>query len=403
MTHIILFDNEIRDHLLPLTYLRPVSLLRVGTLTIKEKWERQLGLSASFLTQDYLTEKYPMNYGENNFLINGTVMPTPELVSLIRQMEPSEALLQEGELIAARLDGTQVEQLVNDEDFGELAGFELKNIELLKLNRLTDIFHLNGQAIAADFKLLTKGRSSAPLSSTNTLIGPSDQLFIEEGAVIECASLNTKNGPIYIGKDAEVMEGSRVRGPFSMGERSQLKMGAKVYGPTTLGPYCKVGGEVSNIVMQANSSKGHDGYLGNSVLGEWCNIGADSNSSNLKNTYEEVRLWNYTSERFEPTGHQFCGLILGDHSKTAINAMLNTGTVVGVCSNIFGPGFPRNFIPSFSWGGSHGFTTYRTSKAFDMIERVMERKGKKLSVQDRLILLRVFEETAKFRRWEKQQ
>jgi UDP-N-acetylglucosamine diphosphorylase/glucosamine-1-phosphate N-acetyltransferase len=249
--------------------------------------------------------------------------------------------------------------------------------------------------------LITAGRKSAPLSGSNQLIGPADRLFIEKGAEVECAILNTKNGPIYIGRNALVMEGAMIRGAFAMGEDSVLKMGAKIYGATTLGPGCKVGGEVNNSVFQANSNKGHDGYLGNSVLGEWCNIGADTNCSNLKNTYEEVKLWNYPAGRFVGTGLQFCGLILADHVKVGINTMFNTGTVVGVAANVFGTGFPRNFIPSFSWGGPQGYSTYRTTKAFAMMERVLERRQQELSVQDRLILLRVFEDTAKYRDWDK--
>ncbi len=401
MTQVILFDNEVRDHLLPLTYLRPVGALRIGILTIQEKWQRHLGLPVSYLTQDYLAEKYEIDYGEENYLINGSVLPTPKLIGLIRQMEVNEAYLIGGELIAAKLSGTQINQMVNDEDFGDLSGVELRAEDIFKINRTHDIFSRNDEALRLDFELLTKGRSSAPLSSTNTLIGPADQLFIEEGARIECATLNTHAGPIYIGKDTLIMEGCLVRGPFAMGEESVLKMGAKIYGATTMGPACKLGGEVKNVVLQANSSKGHEGYLGDAVIGEWCNIGADSNNSNLKNTYEEVRLWNYPEERFVPTGLQFCGLVLGDHSKVGINTMFNTGTVVGICANIFGPGFPRNFVPSFAWGGASGFSTFRTGKAFDMMERVLARRKKELSVQDRLILLRVFEETAKYRRWEK--
>lgn len=402
MTKVILFDNEIREQLLPLTYLRPVGALRVGILTIQEKWERHLGLPVSFLTQDYLAERYPMNYGETNYLINGSVLPTSQLVRLIQQMGDNQAYLLEGELIVARLSGEQVEQLVNDEDFGELAGIDLGNTEMLKINRLTDIFQRNDAALRSDFNLLTKGRSSAPLPPSNTLVGPPEALFIEPGARVQCAVLNTTDGPIYIGREAEIMEGSLLRGPFAMGEHAVLKMGAKIYGGTTLGPWCKVGGEISNVVFQGYANKAHDGYLGNSVIGEWCNIGADSNSSNLKNTYEEVKLWNYLEEKFLPSGTQFCGLIMGDHSKCGINTMFNTGTVVGICANIFGAGFPRNFVPSFSWGGAQqGFTTYRATKAFETMERVMARRKKELSVQDRLILLRVFEETARYRSWEK--
>ncbi|MCB0636475.1 MAG: GlmU family protein [Lewinella sp.] len=404
MTNVILFDNEIRDHLLPLTYLRPMGALRVGLLTIQEKWRRHLGLPVSFLTQDYLAEKFPMEYGDSNLLINGSALPTSQLVRLITQMSENQAFLLDGELIAAKLSGEQVEQLVNDEDFGELAGIDLHDTEMLKINRLPDIFQHNDAAIRSDFALLTKGRKSEPLPSSNRLIGPAEALFIEPGARVEGATLNTTTGPIYIGREAEVMEGALVRGPLGMAEHAVLKMGAKIYGATTLGPYCKVGGEVNNVVFQGYANKAHDGFLGNSVIGQWCNLGADSNCSNLKNTYEEVKLWNYPEGRFMPTGTQFCGLIMGDHSKCGINTMFNTGTVIGVSSNIFGSGFPRNFVPSFAWGGAnHSYSTYRTSKAFETVERVLARRGKEFTVQDRLILLRVFEETAKFRGWEKKQ
>lgn len=401
MPHLILFDNETREELLPLTYTRPVADLRVGILTIREKWSKTTGFTTSFLTQDYLTEKFPMEYGDENILVNGALMPTPQMLRLITQLEFSEALLLNGELLAAKLSGKQIEQLTNDEDFGELKGREVGNTDVLKLSALHDIFSLNQIAIEADFELITKGRTSQPLGPSNKLIGPSSQLFIEQGAEVSCSILNTQKGPIYIGKNALIMEGCMVRGALAMNENAVLKMGAKIYGPTTLGPNCKVGGEVNNIVMQANSSKGHEGYLGNSVLGEWCNIGADTNSSNLKNNYEEVKLWNYPSGRFKTTGLQFCGLIMGDHSKSAINTMFNTGTVIGVCANIFGTGFPRNFVTSFSWGGPQGFTTYRTEKALSTMERVMARKNKQLSVEDRLIILRIFEDTAQYRRWEK--
>lgn len=401
MAHLILFDNETRDHLLPLTYTRPVGALRVGILTISEKWERVMACPVSFLTQDYLSEKFEMDYGEENYLINGSLLPTPQMVRLIKQLDYSEAILLDGELLATKLRGEQIEQLIKDEDFGELSGYEAKNTDILKLRGVYDIFHLNQAAIEADFALLTEGRTSAPLSDTNRLVGPTDQLFIEKGATVECAILNTQNGPVYIGRNALVMEGSMIRGAFAMGEGAVLKMGAKIYGATTLGPGCKVGGEVNNVVFQADANKGHDGYLGNSVIGQWCNIGADTNCSNLKNTYEEIKLWNYLEERFVKTGLQFCGLIMGDHTKVGINTMFNTGTVVGVAANIFGDGFPRNFIPSFAWGGASGYSTYRTSKAFEMMERVLERRGVDLTVQDRLILLRVYEDTAKYRRWEK--
>ena len=401
MAHLILFDNETREHLLPLTYTRPVGDLRLGILTIREKWERVMSCPASYLTQDYLTEKFEMNYGEVNYLVNGSLLPTAQMVRLIQQLDFSEAILLDGELLATKLTGEQIEKLIKDEDFGDLSGYEAKGTEILKLRGVYDLFHLNQAALEADFELLTAGRTSEELSDTNRLIGPRDQLFIEKGAKVECATINTENGPVYIGRNALVMEGALIRGGLAMCEGAVLKMGAKVYGATTLGPYSKVGGEVNNVVFQAYSNKGHEGFLGNSVLGHWCNIGADTNCSNLKNTYEEVKLWNYPAQRFVKTGLQFCGLVMGDHTKVGINTMFNTGTVVGVGANIFGTGFPRNFVPSFAWGGASGFSTFRTSKAFEMMERVVARRDKELTVQDRLILLRIFEDTARYRRWEK--
>ena len=401
MSRIILFDNEVRDHLLPLTYTRPVCELRVGILTIREKWERWLNMPVSYITQDYLAEKYPIDHSNVNYIINGSVLPSPQLVRLIQQMELNEAYLQGEELIVAKLDEEQIENLIKDDDIGELQGFDLEGTEFLKINHLWDLYKINDQAIREDFELITKGRTSQALSDTNQLIGSPDNLFIEEGAIVEGSILNTKKGPIYIGAKAEIMEGCMIRGSFALGEHTVIKMGAKIYGATTIGPFSKVGGEINNSVILGYTNKGHDGYLGNSVLGEWCNIGADTNISNLKNNYDEIKLWNYPARRFVKTGQQFCGLIMGDHSKTGINTMINTGTIIGVSCNVFGEGFPRNFIPSFTWGGKQGFQTYRTNKAFDTAERVMVRRNIKFDVQERLVLLRVFEDTTQFRTWDK--
>lgn len=400
MANIILFDSEIREKLLPLTFTRPVCELRIGILTIKEKWEKWMNAPVWYITQDYLAGKYPIEYDQENYLINGAVLPSSQLCRLLEQMENGEAFLEGDELVAAKLEGEQMEQLIQDEDFGELKGFDLEDTEYMKINHLWDLFKLNDQALRDDFELLTKGRQSQPISATNRCLGE-ENIFLEEGAKVECATLNATTGPIYVGKNAEIMEGSIVRGGLAMGEHSILKLGAKIYGATTLGPYCKLGGEVNNSILIGYSNKGHDGFLGNSVLGEWCNIGADSNNSNLKNNYDQVKLWNYTKEGFERTGEQFCGLFMGDHSKCGINTMFNTGTVVGVCANVFGSGFPRNFIPSFAWGGQSGFQTYKTDKAFETVERVMARRKKTFDIEDRLILLRIFEDTAKYRHWEK--
>jgi UDP-N-acetylglucosamine diphosphorylase/glucosamine-1-phosphate N-acetyltransferase len=400
MKNLILYDGDIRDHLRPLTFTRPLADLRVGILTIREKWERWLGLEASYITQDYLTDKYPIRIEADNVVINGAALPSEQLCKLIQQLDRNEALLDEGELIAARLDHHQFDRLMGDEDIDLLHGTDIDGTVYNKIRRLPDLFRLNDAELKLDFQLLTKGRKSAPISNSNRIVGDANQIFLEPGAKIECSVLNTEAGPIYLGKNAEVMEGCLIRGSLAMNEHAVLKMGTKIYGATTLGPWCKVGGEVNNAIFQAYSNKAHDGFLGNAYIGEWCNLGADSNNSNLKNNYDEVKLWNYGSERFERTGTQFCGLIMGDHSKCGINTMLNTGTVIGVSANVFGDGFPRNFIPSFAWGGASGFSTFKTDKAFEMAERMMQRRGVDFTHDDRLIMLRVHEETAKYRRWE---
>ncbi len=401
MLNVILFDNETRDRLLPLTYTRPVCELRIGILNIREKWEKQLDAKVSYITQDYLSEKYPINISDDNLVINGGVLPSEQLLRLVNQLDNNEALLKNEELIAARLNAKQFERLMHEEEIDELEGFEVGDTSFLKIESLTDLFSLNDQAIIQDFLFLTKNKTSQPISNTNTVIGISNKIFLEEGASVEAAILNTNSGPIYIGKNATVMEGAIIRGGLALCEGATVKMGAKIYGATTVGPHSKVGGEISNVVITGYSNKGHDGYLGNSVIGEWCNLGADTNSSNLKNNYAEVRLWDYEKESFTGTGTQFCGLIMGDHSKCGINTMFNTGTVVGVFANIFGSGFPRNFGPSFAWGGAAGFSTYKTEKAYEVAEIVMARRKEDFKDIDKNILNKVFEDSAKFRRWEK--
>ncbi|MEM7572688.1 MAG: GlmU family protein [Bacteroidota bacterium] len=397
MTHLILFDSEMRNHLLPLTFTRPLGDLRVGIMTIREKWEERLGLPASFLTQDYLSESYPIEYGERNLVINGSVLPTDLLTAMLVRLQPGTAYLKGDELIGACLDKKAVESLIKDEDFGELQGYEIGDTELLQVKRPGDIFGLNDQALREDFSLLRPGRTSAQLPEHCQLVGPEDQLFIAPDAELEPCIINTASGPVYISKGAKILAGAMLRGPLYLGKDSVVKMGAKIYGGTSIGPSCKVGGEINNAVLYANCNKGHDGYLGNSVLGEWCNLGADTNVSNLKNDYGEVRSWSYVDQRFTPTGRQFHGLIMGDHSKTAINCMLNTGTVVGVSANVFGDGFPRPFIPSFSWGGASGKTTYKLDKALATAERVMQRRGQEISPAYAHILKEVFQLTEEYR------
>jgi UDP-N-acetylglucosamine diphosphorylase/glucosamine-1-phosphate N-acetyltransferase len=400
MANIILFDNETRENLLPLTFTRPVCELRMGVLRIREKWERWLNATASFITQDYLSAKYGIDYDDDNYFINGSALPSPELVALVRQMEYNEALLQGEELIAARLDARQLEKLMKDDDIEELKGIELGDTPFIKINGLTDLFSQNARAIAQDVELLTKKGKFFPVPSS-CFAKAKSQIFLEEGAEVEGAFLNASDGPIFIGRNARIMEGSMIRGPVAIGEHAQVRMGAKIYGGTTIGPWCKAGGEIVESVLLEYSNKAHDGFLGHSYLGAWTNIGADTNTSNLKNNYENVRLWSYTEKRFVDTGTQFCGLIMGDHSKTAINVMLNTGTVIGVSTNIYGEGFPRNFVPSFSWGGHSGFRTFKTEKAFETMERVMDRRQQTLDIEDRLIYLRVYEETQPYRSWDK--
>jgi len=388
----ILFDGNVRNALLPFTYTRPVADIRVGILTIREKWEKQLGLTTTTITEEYLEEKYPMVEMEENVLINSSFLPNRSLVEKVKNLSANEAIFLGDEVIAFYSKDTQEEI-----DFDTYTHIEFEE-DIIQIKNTWDIFSLNHKAIEEDFELLTQERKSQPIPDGVHTVNK-ENIFIEEGATVLFSSLNASSGPIYIGKDAEVMEGCAVRGPFAMCEHSVLKLGAKIYGATTLGPYCKVGGEVNNSVLFGYSNKGHDGFLGNSVLGEWCNLGADTNNSNLKNNYAEVKLWSYETGRFARTGLQFCGLIMGDHSKCGINTMFNTGTVIGVSANIFGSGFPRNFVPSFSWGGASGFTNYLPKKVFEVAEVVMKRRGIDFDDQEQKILEHIFEETKQYRNY----
>ena len=370
-------------------------MIRIGILTIKEKWERMLNIEAQHLTAAHLSVKYKAAQGEGSFtLINGGVLPNENLVGTIKKLKSGEALTKKGSVVAAIL--PYMPKMGFQEDLTIFANTYELDDELSEVLNPWDIFVMNGMAIENDFSLITKGRVSAPIAPSNHAVN-TDNIFIEEGAIVECSVLNAQHGPIYIGKNTEIMEGSLVRGPFALCEHSALKLGAKIYGPTTIGPHSKVGGEVSNSVIFGYTNKAHDGFLGNSVIGEWCNIGADTNTSNLKNNYTMIKLWNYKKEGFVNTGQQFCGLIMGDHSKCGINTMFNTGTVVGVSANIFGDGFPRNFIPSYSWGGAQGFSVYKTSQAFETAEKVMARRGIELSEEDKQILNYIFDNTACYR------
>lgn len=386
----ILFDAS-RNSLLPLTYTRPVCDIRIGILTIREKWEKYLGEKTSTITEDYLSAKYPTEQSEEMMLINGSICPTPKLLKAIKGLKVGQALVCQGNVVA--MYKTKAQFLSEEDSTQEI---EIES-DFIKINNPWDIFVLNDKALREDFELLTQNRKSAPLSSTNRVVGEQN-IFVEEGAVVEFAILNAKEGPIYIGKDAEVMEGSIVRGPFAMCEHSVLKMASKIYGATTLGPYVKVGGEVSNVVIFGYSNKAHDGFIGNSVIGEWCNIGADTNASNLKNTYEEVRVWSIEKNTFVPTDQTFFGTIMGDHSKCGINTMFNTGTVIGVSSNIYGHGYQRNYIPSFAWGGTTGLKSYDMEKAIEVAEKMYQRRNVVMSQQDKEILRNVYTQTLKNKR-----
>ena len=387
----ILFDGSVRNQLLPFTYTRPVADIRIGILTIREKWEDYLGFATSTITEDYLTDKFPMVEMEKNILINASFLPNEKLVYQIKGLKEDQAIFINGEPLAFfSNEGQEI-------DFDSFEVKEFPSEDALQIQHTWDIFMLNGEAIKLDFNRITKDRESEPIPEM-TPVWNADHIFIEPGAKLPLCSLNASDGPIYIGKDAEIMEGSMIRGPFALCEGATVKMSAKIYSNTTIGPYSKVGGEINNCVIFGYSNKGHDGFLGNSVIGEWCNLGADTNNSNLKNNYAEVRLWDYDTEGFARTGLQFCGLMMGDHSKCGINTMFNTGTVVGVSANIFGSGYPRNFIPSFSWGGNKGFSTYFTKKAFEVAKVVMERRNIEFTDDDAKILEQVFEDTKKWRR-----
>jgi len=394
----ILFDDKHRNRLLPLTFTRPMADIRVGIRTIREKWEDWLKATTSSWTQEYLQAKFPLHLDKDNLFINGGLCPNDDLLRALEALQMGQALVKDQVLLGARLDHPTAAEFELFPDHYDAVNYEK---DILFIAAPWDIFSKNGQAIEEDYNRITAGRKSQKLSSTNTLLGE-ERIFAEEGAIAECAILNARSGPIYLGAGSEVMEGSVVRGALALCDHATLKLSAKVYGPSTIGPHSKVGGELNNSVILGYSNKGHDGFLGNAVIGEWCNLGADTNNSNLKNNYAEVKVWSYEKEGFARTGLQFCGLIMGDHSKSGINTMFNTGTVVGVSANIFGAGFPRNFIPGFAWGGASGFDTFSLNKAFEVAERMMERRKIPFDQKEKDILQAVYEQSAPFRFWEKQ-
>lgn len=393
--NIILFDDPIvRKSLLPLTYTRPVAEIRIGILTITEKWRRRFNDQISFQTEDYLSKKYPLKKSEDNLFINGALCPDPKLIAAIEKLHSNDVLVRNGNVLAAKGSDLNPSNLDN------------KNIieHALEVNLIDQpwkIFKQNAGQIEADFALITKGRTSAAITDLHTIVYGKENIFIEEGASIKAAIINAENGPVYIGKNSHINEGAIIKGAFALCEGAHVNMGAKIKGDTTIGPFSKIGGEVSNSVIFGYSNKGHDGFIGNTVIGQWCNLGADTNTSNLKNNYDSVKLWSYEKGGFKDSGEQFCGLIMGDHSKSGINTMFNTGTVVGVSANIFGSGFPRNFVPSFSWGGANGFTTFQKGKADEVVERVMARRNLEYNEEEKEILHHIFDISSEYRIWDK--
>ena len=376
----IVFKDIDRDRFLPFSYTRPLSQMRVGITTLEEKWTRLFEAEVFWDTEDYLSAKFP-NTNDADLIVNALYVPTEDLYEAVEELSSGEALYNGDDFIVSK--GKEQERK-------QFQG------EVLSINHKWEIFQKNGACIKFDFAVMTEDQMSHPLGQHVNVIGDGE-VFVEEGAKVNGAFFNTSGGPIYIGKNAEVMEGSVIRGPFALGEGATIKMSAKIYGDTTIGPHCKVGGEVSNSVIFAYSNKGHDGFIGNSVIGEWCNLGADTNSSNLKNNYGNVKVWSYQKEELENTGLQFCGLLMGDHSKTGINTMLNTGTVVGVCANIFGAAFPEKFIPSFSWGGAEGFVEFKTEKAVEVADRMMQRRSVEFTTDDQAIFDEIKNRSQKFR------
>lgn len=382
----ILFDGDVRDNLLPFTYTRPVADIRVGILTIREKWEKYLGYTITTLTEDYLSDKFPMVELQDNVMINAAYLPTVELVDQIKDLQKDQAIIYNEDIVAFYTLENQED--VNFDDY-QLISYDQ---ELVKIANKWDIFQKNHYAIQQDFDLITQDEISEPIPDTVN-VKAAHNIFIEQGAQLDFVTLNASEGPIYIGKDSVIMEGSLIRGPFALCEGAQVKMGAKIYGATTIGPQSRVGGEISNSVIFGYTNKGHDGFLGNAVLGEWCNIGADSNNSNLKNNYAAVKLWNMGLKKYESTGLQFCGLMMGDHSKCGINTMFNTGSVVGIGCSIFGGGFPNTFINNFTWGGIESSSVYDLQKALQTMEIVMKRRGVDLTQVDKEILQYVWDNT----------
>ncbi|MGC8866303.1 MAG: putative sugar nucleotidyl transferase [Bacteroidales bacterium] len=392
----ILFDDFSRSNLLPLTFTRPVADLLAGILTLRQKWELMLGAPTSSLTEEYLAQKFPLLKGEDNILINGSIVPNEAVVQAIKNLSPNQALLSNDVIVALHVEAENLDKVGE----GDTEGIEETDLQVdfIKINYPWDLFSFNDKYIADDFQLLTRYRKSAPIPASVRATGV-ENIFIEEGAKLENCILNASNGPIYIGRDAEIWEGAVVRGPVAILDGAIVKMNAIIYGGTTIGKHAKVGGEIENSIIFGYSNKPHAGYLGHSVIGEWCNIAAGTNVANLNNTYKPVKMWNYTQARFIDTGLQFCGLVMGDHSKTGINTAFNTGSVVGVSSNVFGYGYQRNFVASFMWGGPHtGYQGYDLDKALDTAAEMFNRRNLSFSEIEQGILKAIFDITKDNRR-----
>lgn len=377
---IVLVDTNWKNFL-PVSFTRPVSQLRCGILKVYEKWEKLLNANSVAVSEEYLNKKFFKEVGGSTLIINSKVLPNKNIIEAIQGLEDKEILTSEGTWLAIRSeDGFDQEKWKDAQPITYSGGFSV-------LENWWDLYKQNGTEIENDFALITQGRNSKPLSSSNTLIGTSDKVFIEEGAYIEGCSLNTDFGSIYIGKNVEVMEGTSIRGGFSVLEESKIKLGAKIYGPTSIGPKCRIGGEVKNSIVQGYSNKSHDGYLGNSVIGEWVNLGAGTNCSNLKNTFSKAKVWSYDGEGMIDSGETFLGCCIGDFSKTGISTMLNTASVVGVNANVFGAGFQKKCIASFSWGVSE---IYTLEKAWEVNKNIAQMNGEELSDKDYLILQSIY-------------
>jgi UDP-N-acetylglucosamine diphosphorylase/glucosamine-1-phosphate N-acetyltransferase len=391
--NIVLFDGQCHSSLLPLSFTRPVADIRVGIFTIREKWNNYFGININVRCKTHLSGLYSSVEDEASLGINAGLLPNDTIVQAIEELQDKEILMQNGNVLA-------ISPLpANNSDIdAKLA--EYKTIEYSEqaiiIKRSHDIFLNNELEINNDFDYLKQNTKSIELDKSNTLIG--NNIIIEQGAKIRCSIINTEDGPVYIGKNAEIMEGSIIKGPTAILNNAVVKIGAKIYGATTIGPWSKVGGEVGNSVIFGYSNKAHDGYLGNSVLGHWCNLGADTNTSNLKNNYSNVKTYDYPSKQMIDTGTQYCGLTMGDHSKCGINTMFNTGTVVGVFANIFDSGFPQKFIPSFSWGGKDGFEEYNLEKAIEVAKKVMLRRDITLDDDEENVIRELYKITAESRK-----